>query len=102
MTSLLPAQLVPYSAEIALVLVFVDGVIFGVWVKMNLLSAILFVSAVLLAAMVGLILPVSGSTPVPWTQLNDTINSQIEAVGQGIAALPISWIIGFAAGYWRG
>lgn len=100
-SNLLPSSLAPYASIIATILIFADGVIFGVAIKKAILSAVMVIAGLLLAGFVGLTLPLP-STSSLLTLLTNTLTSQAQAVGPVIYALPIFWIIGLAIGFWKG
>jgi hypothetical protein len=96
-------SLVPDSIAgiIAIILLLVDGFIFGVAAKKALVSAILIIVGLILAGFIGVAIPyltVSGF----WTHVVDIATSQIHHIGAIFYAFPLFWIIGFGLGIWKG
>ena len=99
--SFLPPSLQPYSDVISLILLFVDGLLFGLAAKKGLMSIIFVVVGIILAGLIGLSIPFLGLGDV-WTHVVNIFVSQINNVGPIFGAFPIAWIIGFALGLWKG
>jgi hypothetical protein len=99
--NLLPSELAPYAWIIGIILLFADGVLFGVAIKKAILSAILIVVAVVLAGFVGLALPFLSASNIETHILNIMI-SQARIIGPQVFALPIFWLLGLAIGLWKG
>ena len=96
-------SLVPDSIAgvVAIVLLLVDGFIFGVAAKKAIVSVILIIVGLILAGFIGVAVPyltVSGF----WTHVVNIFTSQINHIGDIFYAFPIAWIIGFAIGIWKG
>jgi len=100
-TNRLPPSLAPYASTIATILIFVDGLIFGVAIKKAIVSAIMVVAGLLLSGFVGLTLSFP-STNGLLTLLQNTLASQAQTVGPAIYALPVFFLIGVAVGFWKG
>ncbi|MCL4420360.1 MAG: hypothetical protein M1477_01540 [Candidatus Thermoplasmatota archaeon] len=96
-----PSVLEPYAAYITLLLVFVDGLLFGLAVKKGLISIILMVVAFVLAYFVGL-------SFIPKINIINVIHSVINymaTVKFGSLILSFSlilFIVGFGIGAWKG
>ncbi|MDG6915775.1 MAG: hypothetical protein JRM90_07400 [Nitrososphaerota archaeon] len=101
LSGVLPSQLLPYGSIIGLVLLFVDGVLFGIAVKKALVSVVLVVVALMLAAFVGVTVPFV-STGTIFTHIVNILTFQAAHIGLAFYALPIFFIVGFAIGVWRG
>ena len=99
--SLLPPELQAYSSIITLVLLFVDGLLFGVAIKKAIISVLLIIVGFLLAGFIGLSIPFLGVEDV-WTHIVNIIASQARHLGPIFLGFPIFWIIGFSIGIWRG
>ncbi len=101
--SFLPSSLAPYSSIITIILLFIDGAIFGLAAKKGIMSAVLIVVGVLVAGLLGLSLPLGLS-------VSDVVSkilhiAEFQATHGGTAVIftfPIFWIIGFAIGIWKG
>ena len=96
-----PSVLEPYAAYITLLLVFVDGLLFGLAVKKGLISIILMVVAFFLAYFVGL-------SFIPRIDIINVIHSVVNymaTVKFGSLILSFSlilFIVGFGIGAWKG
>ncbi len=96
-----PSVLEPYAAYITLLLVFVDGLLFGLAVKKGLISIILMVVAFFLAYFVGL-------SFIPKIDIINVIHSVVNymaTVKFGSLILSFSlilFIVGFGIGAWKG
>ena len=97
----LPSQLLPYASIIGLVLLFVDGLLFGIAVKKALVSVVLIVVALMLAAFVGVTVPFV-STGTIFTHIVNIFTYQAAHIGPAFYGLPIFFVIGVAIGIWRG
>ena len=100
--ALLPPQFDAYSALITIVLLIVDGLIIGVAAKRGVMSFVLLVVGLLLAGFAGLAIPFSISSSDVITHMTNIFLSQIRHMGASVSAFPISWLIGFAIGIWKG
>ena len=101
LSGVLPSQLLPYGSIIGLALLFVDGVLFGIAVKKALVSVVLVVVALMLAAFVGVTVPFVSSGTV-FTHIVNILTYQAAHMGPAFYGLPIFFIVGFAIGVWRG
>jgi len=99
--SFLPPDLQAYSSIITLVLLFVDGLLFGLAIKKAVVSVVLMIVGLALAGVVGLSIPFLSTSEV-WTHVSNIITSQASHIGPIFYGFPIFWIIGFAIGIWRG
>jgi|SRR5208283_4913125 len=95
--------LVPDSIAgiVALILLLIDGFIFGVAAKKAIVSVILIIVGLLLAGFIGVAVPyltISGF----WTHVVNIATSQINHIGDIFYAFPIFWLIGFGLGIWKG
>jgi len=99
--SFLPPELQSYSPIIAIILLFVDGLFFGLAVKKALTSVVLIIVGIILAGVIGLSIPFISAGEI-WNHLINIFFSQARHVGPIFFSFPIFWIIGFAVGIWRG
>ncbi len=86
---------------IGILLLLLDGFIFGVAAKKAVTSIVLIIVGLLLAGFVGIAIPyltVSNITQ----HITNIIASQASHVGAIFYAFPLFWIIGFALGIWKG
>jgi hypothetical protein len=97
----LPSQLLPYASIIGVVLLFVDGLIFGVAIKKAITSAILIIVGLVIAGFVGVAIPFLSAGNLE-THLVNIFISQARHIGPLIFAFPLFWIVGFALGIWKG
>lgn len=103
--SFLPASLAPYSSIITIILLFVDGLLFGLAAKKALVSAILIIAGIILAGFLSLSIPTGLSAGEVVTKIFDILAFQAThsgPLGSIIYAFPIFFIIGFAVGIWKG
>jgi len=96
-------SLVPDSIAgiVAIILLLIDGFIFGVAAKKAVVSAILIIVGLLLAGFIGVAVPyltINGF----WTHLVSIATSQINHIGDIFYTFPLFWIIGFGVGIWKG
>ena len=89
------------NSIISVVLLFADGLIFGVAAKKGITSAILIIAGLVLAGAAGLTIPFITTADV-WTHIVNIFTSQAAHIGAIFYALPIFWIFGFAIGIWKG
>jgi hypothetical protein len=99
--SLLPPPFAVYDPLVVIILLFVDGLLFGFAVKKAATSVILLIVALLLASVVGLTIPFL-SVPDLWTHVVNIGISQARHLGAIFYGFPIFWLIGFALGIWKG
>ena len=89
------------SSIVPIVLLFVDGLIFGIAAKKGVMSAILIVIGLILAGVIGITIPFITTADV-WKHIVDIAISQASHIGPVFFAMPVFWIIGFAIGLWKG
>lgn len=89
------------STLLPIVLLFIDGLIFGIAAKKGVTSAILIIVGLVLAGAIGLTIPFISTTDV-WTHLINIMISQASHIGAVFYAMPIFWIVGFGLGLWKG
>ena len=89
------------SSLIPIVLLFVDGLIFGIAAKKGVMSAILIVVGLILAGAVGITIPFLSTANV-WSHIVNIAMSQASHIGAVFYAMPIFWIVGFGIGLWKG
>ena len=97
----LPPDLQTYSGIINIVLLFVDGLLFGVAIKKGAMSIILLLIALLLATYVGFSIPYLSTSEI-LTHATNIAMSLYNHLGAIFLAFPIFFIIGFAIGIWKG
>lgn len=98
---LYPAVLAPYAAYITLILIFVDGLIFGIAIKKAITSIILIVIGLIVAYFVGLTFVPS----VSYTSIIHAITNYISTTQFGgliVSFSVVLFIIGFGIGMWKG
>jgi hypothetical protein len=86
---------------IGLLLLLLDGFIFGLAAKKAISSVILIIIGLLLAGFVGVAIPYLTVSGIESHLVNIFI-SQASHLGAIFYAFPIFWIIGFALGIWKG
>jgi len=86
---------------VSIILLFADGLIFGIAAKKGVTSAILIIVGLILAGAIGLTIPFISVNDVV-THVYDIFLSQASRVGAIVYSFPVFWIIGFAIGLWRG
>jgi hypothetical protein len=89
------------AGVVSIILLFADGLVFGLAAKKGITSAILIVVGLVLAGAIGLTIPFISLTDV-WTHVVAIFESQASHIGAVFYAFPIFWIIGFGIGLWRG
>jgi len=99
--SLLPADLQSYSSILTILLIFADGAIFGVAAKKAVTSVVLLLIGLVVAAAVGLNIPLLNVDAV-WTHVTDVLGSLAREIGPVLYGFPVFWIVGFALGVWKG
>jgi hypothetical protein len=85
------------STVIVLVLLFIDGLIFGVAAAKGVLSIILIIVGLILAGLIGVALPFL-STGAIMTHITNIVVSQARYFSYYAYGFPIAWIIGFLVG----
>ena len=96
-----PPGLVPYDWVVNSVLIFVDGLLFGLAVKKGLTSLVLLIAAVLLAGYAELSIPFLNPSVI-FQHLVDILTSSVSHLGLVFATFPVIFFIGFAIGIWKG
>ncbi len=97
----LPPDLASYSGIISVILLFVDGLLFGVAIKKAIVSAILLVVAFALTTYVGLSIPYLSSSDII-THVSNIFVSFYAHLGAIFVTYPIFFLIGLAIGLWKG
>jgi hypothetical protein len=88
----------PFLAGIVgIILLLVDGYIFGVAIRKGLVAVILIILGFILAGFIGLAIPYFTVTNF-WNHFTASASSVISSVGTIIYAFPIAWIIGLVIG----
>jgi hypothetical protein len=99
--SFLPPELQAYSSIITIVLLFVDGALFGLAIKKAVISVILIIVGLILASLIGLSIPFISTGDI-WMHVINIFMTQAAHIGPIFYGFPIFWIIGFALGIWKG
>ena len=87
------------SFLIVALLLFFDGIIFGVAAAKAVTSIILVVLGLILASFIGLAIPILGaSTGGFMSGLESLVTTAITRYGPGFFAMPVLWIVGFLIG----
>ena len=89
------------AGVVSIILLFADGLVFGIAAKKGISSAILIVVGLVLAGAIGLAIPFISLSDV-WTHVVNIFLSQASHIGAVFYAFPIFWIIGFGIGLWKG
>ena len=89
------------AGVVSIVLLFADGLVFGLAAKKGISSAILVVVGLVLAGAIGLSIPFISLSDV-WSHIVNIFLSQESHIGGIFYAFPIFWIIGFGIGLWKG
>jgi hypothetical protein len=101
--SFLPTSLDAYSSIITLILLFVDGAIFGIAARKGIMAAILIIIGILVAGLLGLSAPLGLSTSDVVGKVLHIIAFQATHGGTAIVyTFPVFWLIGFVVGLWKG
>ena len=85
------------SAIVVLILLFADGLIFGVAAAKGVLSIILVVIGLILASFIGVAIPFL-STGALLAHVTDIFTTQAKYFSYYVYGFPLSWIIGFIVG----
>jgi hypothetical protein len=85
------------SSILLIVLLFFDGLIFGVAARKGAVSIVLIIVGILLASFIGLSIPTLNSANMI-NSLENLIANTASRFGQIIYAFPLLWIIGFVVG----
>lgn len=89
------------NSIIPIVLLFVDGLLFGLAAKKAVTSAILIVVGIVLAGAIGVTFPIISTSDI-WTHLFNILRSQASHIGPVFFTMPLFWIVGFGIGLWKG
>ena len=80
-------------------LLFFDGIIFGVAAAKAVTSIILVVLGLIIASFIGIAIPVLGSSTGNFMSgLEGIVTTAATRYGPGFFAMPILWIVGFLIG----
>lgn len=88
----------PLSYLVVIILLFFDGLIFGVAARKGAISVVLIIVGIILASFIGLSLPFLSNSGSLIVHLETFIANAARRFGQIIYAFPILWIIGFIVG----
>jgi len=86
---------------VSIILLFADGLVFGLAAKKGVTSAILIIIGLVLAGAIGLAIPFISLSDV-WTHVVNIFLSQASHIGAIFYSFPIFWLIGFGLGLWKG
>jgi hypothetical protein len=86
---------------VSIVLLFADGLVFGLAAKKGVTSLILLIVGIILAGAIGLAIPFI-SLPDVWSHVEGIVSSQVSHIGAIFYAFPLFWIVGFGIGLWKG
>lgn len=98
---LYPSFLEPYAPYITLVLVFVDGLLFGVAIKKAITSIVLIIVGLIVAYFIGL----SFVPSISYNSILNAVSSYISTTHFGQLIISFSvvlFIVGFGIGMWKG
>ena len=98
---MIPTGLETFSGLVTILLLFVEGLLFGLGAKKAVTSAFLIVAGILLAGVLGLSLPLLSVNYVV-SHLIAIFLSQAAHLGPIFYSFPIFWIVGFAVGVLKG
>jgi hypothetical protein len=95
--------LAPYASIISIILLFVDGLLFGLAAKKGIMSIVLIVIGLILAGVLGLSIPFVSFSFI-WSHVVNIIITQASSnnLGAILYTFPVFWIGGFALGIWKG
>ncbi len=99
--AILPVDLQAYATFIVLALLAFDGFLLGAATKRAVISVILVIAGLMLAAFIGLSIPFLSTSYIVGNVAN-FVASQVKTGDSIFFTLPIFWIIGFALGLWKG
>jgi len=84
---------------IVVLLLFFDGLVFGVAAAKGLVSILLIIVGLIIATFIGLSIPFLNGTPGNFMSgIENLVTSAYTRYGPGFFAMPILWIIGFIVG----
>ena len=98
---LYPEVLAPYAAYLTLILIFIDGLLFGVAIKKAITSIVLIIIGLIIAYFVGLTFVPS----VSYTSIFHAISSYVANTQFGgliVSFSVVLFVIGFGIGIWKG
>ena len=86
---------------IGILLLLVDGFLFGIAGKKAVTSVLLIIVGLALAGFIGLVIPFLTLNDV-WTRVVSILVSQASHIGPIVYTFRVFWIIGFGLGLWKG
>ncbi len=86
------------SYLITIILLFVDGIIFGVAASKGVTSIILIVLGLILASFIGLSIPLAGTASNFVSGIETLATNTFNRFGPSFFAMPVLWIVGFLVG----
>lgn len=89
------------AGVVSIILLFADGLVFGLAAKKGVTSAILIIIGLVLAGAIGLTIPFISLSDV-WTHVVNIFLSEASHIGPVFYSFPLFWIIGFGVGLWKG
>lgn len=89
------------AGVVSIILLFADGLVFGLAAKKGVTSAILIIIGLVLAGAIGLTIPFISLTDV-WTHIVNIFVSEASHIGAIFYSFPLFWLIGFGLGLWKG
>ncbi len=82
-----------------MLLLFFDGLVFGVAASKGLLSILLIIVGLIIATFIGLSIPFLNGTPGNFLSgAESLVSNAVNRYGAGFFAMPILWIVGFIVG----
>jgi hypothetical protein len=82
---------------LGLILLFIDGIIFGIAVRKGVTAVLLIIVGFVLAGFIGLAIPFLAVNDF-WTHLVNIVNGVGSNIGEIIYGFPIAWIVGLIVG----
>ena len=82
---------------VTVILLFVDGLIFGVAAAKGIVSIVLIVVGLILASYIGLSIPFVGASNF-MSSMESAVMSAVNRYGPTFFAMPLLWIVGFLVG----
>ena len=89
------------AGVVSIILLFADGLVFGLAAKKGITSAILIIVGIVLAGAIGLTIPFISLSDV-WSHIVNIVLSQANHIGAVFYSFPIFWLIGLGIGLWKG
>jgi hypothetical protein len=89
------------AGVVSIILLFADGLVFGLAAKKGITSAVLIVIGLVLAGAIGLAIPFISLTDV-WSHVVNIFISQANHIGAIFYSFPIFWLVGLGIGLWKG